>query len=56
MTGLRICVIGGGSVYTPELVAGFIKHKEELPIRALTLMDINERTPANRRWSCSANV
>jgi 6-phospho-beta-glucosidase len=42
MTGLRICVIGGGSVYTPELVAGFIKHKEELPIRALTLMDINE--------------
>jgi len=42
MAGLKICVIGGGSVYTPELISGFIKYKEELPIRVITLMDINE--------------
>jgi len=42
MAGLKICVIGGGSVYTPELISGFIRHKEELPIQIITLMDINE--------------
>lgn len=41
MGGLKICVIGGGSVYTPELIAGFIKYKEELPIQVITLMDID---------------
>lgn len=41
MAGLKICVIGGGSVYTPELIAGFIAKKEELPVQVITLMDIN---------------
>lgn len=38
--GLKIAVIGGGSSYTPEIVEGFIKHYEELPIRELWLVDI----------------
>ena len=42
MTGLKIAVIGGGSSYTPELVEGFIKRFEELPVRELWLVDIPE--------------
>ncbi|MBS4174563.1 6-phospho-beta-glucosidase [Bacillus sp. FJAT-49736] len=40
--GLKIATIGGGSSYTPELVEGFIKRYEELPIRELWLVDIEE--------------
>ncbi len=40
--GLRIATIGGGSSYTPELVEGFIKRYDELPIRDLYLVDIEE--------------
>ena len=29
MSGLKICVIGGGSAYTPELIEGIIKRKTE---------------------------
>lgn len=39
-TGLKVAVIGGGSSYTPELVEGFIKRYEELPVRDLYLVDI----------------
>lgn len=38
--GLKIVTIGGGSSYTPELVEGFIKRYDELPIRELWLVDI----------------
>ncbi|AJS58782.1 6-phospho-beta-glucosidase [Paenibacillus sp. IHBB 10380] len=38
--GLKIAVIGGGSSYTPELVEGFIRYYEELPVRELWLVDI----------------
>jgi len=41
MDKLKICVIGGGSTYTPELVEGFIEGEEELPVRELALMDID---------------
>lgn len=41
-TGIKIVTIGGGSSYTPELVEGFIKHYEELPVRELWLVDIEE--------------
>ncbi|MGL5312271.1 MAG: 6-phospho-beta-glucosidase [Peptostreptococcaceae bacterium] len=37
---LKIVTIGGGSSYTPELIEGFIKRREELPIRELWLVDI----------------
>jgi 6-phospho-beta-glucosidase len=40
MMGLKIVTIGGGSSYTPELVEGFIKRYEELPISELWLVDI----------------
>lgn len=40
--GLKIATIGGGSSYTPELVEGFIKHYDELPIHELWLVDIEE--------------
>jgi len=39
--GLKITVIGAGSTYTPELINGFIKRKNELPVRKLHLMDID---------------
>ena len=38
---MKICVIGGGSTYTPELVEGFIQNFERLPLKQLTLMDIS---------------
>lgn len=40
--GLKIAVIGGGSSYTPEIVEGFIKRYEQLPVRELWLVDIEE--------------
>ncbi|TCO66363.1 glycosyl hydrolase family 4 [Caldanaerobacter subterraneus] len=40
--GLKIAVIGGGSSYTPELIEGFIKRYNELPVKNIYLMDIEE--------------
>ncbi|WP_088042724.1 6-phospho-beta-glucosidase [Bacillus sp. EAC] len=39
---IKITTIGGGSSYTPELVEGFIKRYDELPLRELWLVDIEE--------------
>lgn len=38
--GLKIVTIGGGSSYTPELIEGFIKRYNELPVKELWLVDI----------------
>jgi 6-phospho-beta-glucosidase len=40
--GIKIVTIGGGSSYTPELVEGFIKRYQELPVKELWLVDIEE--------------
>ena len=40
--GLKITVIGAGSSYTPELIEGLLKRKDELPIAQLWLVDIEE--------------
>lgn len=40
--GIKIVTIGGGSSYTPELIEGFIKRYNELPVRELWLVDIEE--------------
>jgi len=40
--GVKIATIGGGSSYTPELVEGLIKRYDELPVRELWLVDIEE--------------
>ncbi|MBS4201954.1 6-phospho-beta-glucosidase [Bacillus sp. FJAT-49732] len=39
---LKVAVIGGGSSYTPEIVEGFIKRYDEMPVRELYLVDIEE--------------
>jgi 6-phospho-beta-glucosidase len=38
---IKVCVIGAGSSYTPELIEGFVETWDELPVRKLSLMDIN---------------
>ena len=40
--GVKIATIGGGSSYTPELMEGFIKRYDELPIKEIWLVDIEE--------------
>ncbi|MGJ9382245.1 6-phospho-beta-glucosidase [Salipaludibacillus sp. CF4.18] len=39
---VKIVTIGGGSSYTPELIEGFIKRYDSLPVRELWLVDIPE--------------
>lgn len=39
---LKIVTIGGGSSYTPELIEGYIKRKDELNIEEVVLVDIPE--------------
>ena len=41
--GLKIVTIGGGSSYTPELMEGFIKRYNELPIKEIWLVDIEQK-------------
>lgn len=38
--GIKIVTIGGGSSYTPELIEGFIKRYDRLPVKELWLVDI----------------
>lgn len=40
--GIKICTIGGGSSYTPELIEGFIKRYDELPVKEIWLVDCEE--------------
>lgn len=40
--GIKIVTIGGGSSYTPELMEGFIKRYESLPLSEIWLVDIPE--------------
>ena len=59
--GVKIVTIGGGSSYTPELMEGFIKRYEELPIREIWLVDIESGKEkleivgkmAQRMWDAS---
>jgi 6-phospho-beta-glucosidase len=39
--GLKVVVIGGGSTYTPELIDGFARRADRLPIDELVLHDID---------------
>lgn len=38
---MKICVIGAGSTYTPELVEGLIAERGSIPLSRLTLMDVD---------------
>ena len=59
--GVKIVTIGGGSSYTPELMEGFIKRYDELPIREIWLCDIEDGKEkleivgkmAQRMWDAS---
>ena len=39
---MKICVIGGGSTYTPELIEGFINIHEHIQLDELWLLDLKE--------------
>src|SRR3954470_2189097 len=39
--GSRITVVGAGSTYTPELVEGFARRADRLPVDELVLLDID---------------
>ena len=39
---IKIVTIGGGSSYTPELIEGYIKRKDEMNISEIWLVDIEE--------------
>jgi len=40
--GVKVTVVGGGSTYTPELVEGFARRTDRLPIDELALLDVDE--------------
>lgn len=40
---MKICVIGAGSTYTPELIEGIINKRADLPVSEIYFMDIDER-------------
>jgi 6-phospho-beta-glucosidase len=40
---LKLCVVGGGSTYTPELVDGIARLRDTLPVSELTLVDPDAR-------------
>jgi 6-phospho-beta-glucosidase len=37
--GVKVAVVGGGSTYTPELVEGFVEHRDRLEVDELVLLD-----------------
>ncbi len=39
---IKIAIIGGGSSYTPEIIEGFIKRYNELPVGEIWLEDVEE--------------
>ncbi|MET8143772.1 6-phospho-beta-glucosidase [Sphaerisporangium sp. NPDC005288] len=40
---MKLAVVGGGSTYTPELIDGFARLRDELPISEIVLVDPDER-------------
>jgi len=40
---MKICIVGAGSTYSPELIEGIILKKDQLPLEELYLMDIDDR-------------
>jgi len=43
INNMKICIIGAGSPYTPELIEELSAMKAELPVQEITLMDIDEK-------------
>ncbi|MEU4244508.1 6-phospho-beta-glucosidase [Actinoplanes sp. NPDC026619] len=40
---MKLCVVGGGSTYTPELIDGILDRRASLPITEIVLIDPDER-------------
>ncbi|GAA0373645.1 6-phospho-beta-glucosidase [Microbispora corallina] len=40
---MKLAVVGGGSTYTPELIDGFARLRDELPLSEIALVDPDER-------------
>jgi 6-phospho-beta-glucosidase len=40
---MKLCVVGGGSTYTPELVDGIARLRDTLPVTELALVDPDQR-------------
>jgi 6-phospho-beta-glucosidase len=40
---MKLAVVGGGSTYTPELIDGFARLRDELPLSEIVLIDPDER-------------
>lgn len=36
---MKLAVVGGGSTYTPELIDGFARLRDTLPVEELVLVD-----------------
>lgn len=55
--GLKIATIGGGSSYTPELIEGFIKRYDSLPVKDIWLVDVEAglEKAAYRHRACKKN-
>jgi 6-phospho-beta-glucosidase len=39
---MKICVVGGGSTYTPELIEGFIRIEKDVNLTEVVLLDIKD--------------
>ena len=39
---MKLTVVGGGSTYTPELVDGLARRRDDLPVDELVLVDPDE--------------
>ncbi len=39
---MKLCVIGGGSTYTPELIDGLLRRRDRLPIERVHLVDVDD--------------
>ncbi|GAA2753466.1 6-phospho-beta-glucosidase [Amnibacterium kyonggiense] len=39
---MKLAIVGGGSTYTPELIDGFLRHRDVLPLDELWLVDPSE--------------
>lgn len=61
--GLKIVTIGGGSSYTPELMEGFIRRYNELPLHEIWLVDVEngqekvniDADMARRMWKAAGH-
>ncbi len=41
MSGTKVCVIGGGSTYTPELLDGLLRRRDDLDLAEVHLVDVD---------------